>query len=60
MQLDRYIPEDLILDIKGQDLQSVLVEMLEPICAKHKRLSAKSLLRELISRENALTRMALS
>ena len=55
MQLDRYISQDRILDLKGTDLKSVLVELLDAVCAKNQKLSKRSLLKELIQRENAMT-----
>jgi diadenylate cyclase len=55
MQLDRYISEDRILDLQGQDLKSVLVELLGSICDKKPRLSKRVLLKELLNRENAMT-----
>jgi DNA integrity scanning protein DisA with diadenylate cyclase activity/mannitol/fructose-specific phosphotransferase system IIA component (Ntr-type) len=55
MQLDRYISEDRILDLEGQDLSSVLVELLDSVCAKNQKLSKRSLLKDLINRENAMT-----
>lgn len=55
MQLDRYIAEDRILDLKGQDLKSVLGDMLDAICERKPKLSKRSLLKELINRENAMT-----
>jgi diadenylate cyclase len=55
MQLERYIAEDRILDLEGKDLKSVLVELLNAICDKKPKLSKRSLLKELINRENAMT-----
>ena len=55
MQLDRYISEDRILDLEGQDLKSVLVELLDSICFKNQKLNKRSLFKDLINRENAMT-----
>ena len=55
MQLDRYISEDRILDLEGQDLKSVLGELLDSVCSKHQKLNKRSLLKDLINRENAMT-----
>ena len=55
MKLDRYISEDRIIDLEGQDLKSVLVELLNAICEKKPKLSKRGLLKELLNRENAMT-----
>lgn len=55
MQLDRYISEDRILDLEGQDLKAVLGELVDSICAKNQKLNKKSLLKELLNRESAMT-----
>ena len=55
MQLDRYISEDRILELEGADLESVLIELLDSICAKNQKLNKRTLLKSLINRENAMT-----
>ncbi|MCZ6674381.1 MAG: diadenylate cyclase [Verrucomicrobia bacterium] len=55
MQLDRYITEDRILDLEGQDLKSALVELLDAVVAKSQKLNKRNLLKELIQRENTMT-----
>ena len=55
MQLDRYITEDRIIDLEGQDLNSALVELLDVVTAKQQKLKKRGLLKELIQRENTMT-----
>lgn len=55
MQLERYISEDRILDLSGQDLRSALSELLEPVCTKYQKLNKGSLLKDLINRESAMS-----
>ena len=55
MKLDRYISQNRVIDLKGNDLQSALVEILNTITARQPQLKKGKLLRELLQRENTMT-----
>jgi len=54
MRLDRYISKNRILDLEAADLEGALVELLDSIGKYQKGLPKKSLLKELIQRENTI------
>ncbi len=54
MQLSHYITKNRILDLNGENLKAVLNELLDSICATQTKLSKRSLLKQLIQRENTI------
>lgn len=55
MELQQYISEDRILELKSEDLGSVFSELVESICARYPELDKNHLTKELITREKSMS-----
>ncbi|MBC9890295.1 MAG: PTS transporter subunit EIIA, partial [Opitutae bacterium] len=55
MMLDRYISQNRVIDLEGNDLESVLLELLNAIATRQPRLEKRILSKQLLQRGNAMT-----
>ena len=55
MKLDRYITNNRVIDLEGNDLESVLLELLNAVAAGWPQLEKQTLLKQFLQRGNAMT-----
>lgn len=55
MKLDRYISQNRVIDLKGNDLESALLELLNAIAASRPQFGKRTLLKQFLQRGSAMT-----